>query len=58
MKITKNPSGGATLTLEAGEVPLLRLAMERATFIDTPPGQQEEILRFADDVMKALAGGA
>ena len=55
MTIDKSEAGGAILTLERKEIELLRLALERASFIDTPPGRQNEILRFADDLLKALA---
>ena len=55
MTIETTGSGGAVITLDANEVDLLRLALERATFIDTPPGRQNEILRFAEDLLKGIA---
>jgi len=53
MKIDRTEQGGMVIALDAKEVALLRLALERATFVDTPPGRQSEILRFADDLLKA-----
>ena len=58
MKIEKTPSGGMTIVLEPSEVPLMRFTLERAMFVDTPPDRQEEILRFAEDLLKGLTGGA
>jgi len=55
MTIETTGSGGAVITLDAKEVDLLRLALERATSIDTPPGRQNEILRFAEDLLKGIA---
>lgn len=55
MKVEKIASGGVTVTLEGKEVDLMRLALERASFIDTPPDRQDEILRFADDLLRAIA---
>lgn len=55
MKIDKTNDGGVVIALDANEVALLRLALERASFIDTPPGRQDAILRFADDVLRAIA---
>ena len=54
MTIDRTGSGGAVITLDAAEVGLLRLALERASFIDTPPGRQNEILRFAEELLKAV----
>ena len=55
MKVEKNASGAVSLVLEGKEVELMRLTLERATFIDTPPGRQDDILRFAEDLLRALA---
>jgi hypothetical protein len=33
----------------------MKLTLERASFIDTPPGRQDEILRFAEDLLRAFA---
>ena len=54
MKVEKT-SSGATLVLEGKEIELMKLTLERASFIDTPPGRQDEILRFAEDLLRALA---
>jgi hypothetical protein len=54
VKVDKT-SNGATVVLEAAEVELMKLTLERASFIDTPPGRQDEILRFAEDLLRALA---
>ena len=45
MKVTRD-NGGATLHLDERELKLLRRALERASYIDTPPGEQEAILAF------------
>lgn len=55
MKIEANPSNEAVIVLARKEVELLVLTLERASFIDTPPGRQQEILSFAEDLLKALA---
>ena len=55
MRIDRSAGGGAAIALDAKEVEVMRLALERATFIDTPPGRQDEILRFAEDLLRALA---
>ena len=55
MKVEKSAGGGVTVALEGKEVDLMRLTLERASFIDTPPGRQDEILRFAEDLLRALA---
>ena len=41
-----------TLTLE--EVRYLRYALERATFLDTPPQHQRQIYNFADSLLRKL----
>lgn len=55
MKIDKTQSGGVVIVLDAGETSLLRLALERASFIDTPPGRQDDILKFTDELLKATS---
>ena len=55
MKVEKNASGGVTVALEGKEIELMRLTLERASFIDTPPNRQDEILRFAEDLLRAIA---
>jgi len=47
-----------TIHLEPREVEVLRLALDRAGFIDTPPDRQDEILRFSDDLRRAMSGPA
>jgi len=55
MRIDKAHEDEVAIVLEKKEVELMRLALERASFIDTPPGRQGEILRFADDLLRELA---
>jgi hypothetical protein len=43
-----------TLTLAAHEIDLLRLVLKRATFEDTPPGDQRAIMEFANGLLGAL----
>ena len=42
------------ITLGEREVKLLRHALERASFIDTPPGEQAEIAHFCARALEAL----
>jgi len=42
------------LTLTVEEVRYLRFALERATFLDTPPQQQRQIYNFADSLLREL----
>ena len=58
MKVETSTSGGMTIHLEPREVEVLRLALDRAGFIDTPPDRQDEILRFSDDLRRAMSGPA
>ena len=48
---------GALVRISLGEreLTLLRHALERASFIDTPPGEQAEIAHFCSRVLEALA---
>ena len=55
MKVENSAGGGATIALEGREVEVMRLALERASFIDTPPDRQDEILHFAEELLNALA---
>lgn len=55
MRVEKTPSGGVTIALEKSEVEVMRLALERASFIDTPPDRQDEILRFAEELLRVTA---
>ena len=43
------------ITLGERELSLLRHALERASFIDTPPGEQAEIAQFCARALEALA---
>jgi hypothetical protein len=42
------------LTLVGDEPKYLRMALERATFQDTPPGEQRAIYNFSDSLLKEL----
>lgn len=53
------PGGpGLKLVLTESDVYLLRRALERASFIDTPVGEQEEIATFCERVLEALGPSA
>jgi hypothetical protein len=47
---------GGTVRIEIGadELRLLRRALERASFIDTPPAEQAEIAAFCTRALEAL----
>jgi len=45
---------GLRLVLGPGELRLLRWALERASFIDTPPEQQAAILNFCARTLELL----
>lgn len=45
------------ITLGKREVELLRHALERASFIDTPVGEQADIAAFCARVLEALPTG-
>jgi hypothetical protein len=44
------------ITLGEREVTLLRYALERASFIDTPAGEQGAIANFCARALEALGG--
>jgi hypothetical protein len=44
-----------TLTLTARELYLLRRALERASFMDTPAAEQPEIMSFCSQVLEATS---
>lgn len=48
-------SGNVRVVLDAREVKLLRHALERALFIDTPVADQEAIMTFSNRLLDALA---
>jgi hypothetical protein len=54
MTIDKLDDGSVRLALSAEEVPYLKLALQRATFLDTPPMLQKEIYNFADNLLRIL----
>ena len=49
---------GVRLTLTPGETELLSLALQRATFEDTPPDRQVAILEFASALQRQLEGAS
>jgi hypothetical protein len=55
MKVTSLEDGALRIDLTAEEARLLRLALERATFIDTPAGDQAAIMNFCTRALDALA---
>jgi hypothetical protein len=55
MKIEKNAQSEAVIVLTRKELELLKLALERATFVDTPPDRQRDILVFAEEMLKGLS---
>jgi hypothetical protein len=54
MEVTRERSG-VRITLDAREVTLLRYALERASFIDTPAREQAAIANFCARVLEGLA---
>jgi hypothetical protein len=55
MKIEKQ--GKETrLVLSAKELGLLRRALQRASFVDTPASEQADILAFCEQALEALDG--
>jgi len=54
MKHERTPQGGLKLELDAREARLMRYLAERATFVDTPPEEQEAILQLAEQILAAL----
>ena len=53
MKIERQGEG-VRIELNAAEVRLLRRALERASFIDTPVSEQAEIAAFCARALEAL----
>ena len=51
--VSVNPAS-VRLTLVGEEVKYLRMALERATFLDTPPGEQRAIYGFAEALLRHL----
>lgn len=56
MHCERDPAGGLTLRLDAREVTVFRHLVERASFLDTPPEVQDDILRLADELLKGMGG--
>lgn len=56
MKVSKQGKE-VTLTLDAQEAKLLRRALERASFVDTPVEEQEAILGFCAKALEKLQDG-
>ena len=54
MRSERKPDGGLTLELDAKEARLLRFLAERASFMDTPPEEQEPTLQLAEEILAAL----
>ena len=55
MKHERTPGGGLKLELDAREARLLRFLAERATFVDTPPEEQDAIFRLGEQILSVLA---
>ncbi len=53
MQIERNDDG-VRLVLDSRELRLLRRALERAAFIDTPAAEQEEIAAFCSRALETL----
>ncbi len=53
MEVIRERSG-VRITLDAREVTLLRYALERASLIDTPAGEQAAIANFCARVLEGL----
>ena len=54
MEIVSEKPASVRLTLVGDEVKYLRMALERATFLDTPPGEQRAIYSFAETLLRRL----
>jgi len=50
----KQTKRGITVELVEEEVSLLKLTLMRATFEDTPPDKQRQILDFASELLRTL----
>lgn len=57
MKVERTPAT-TTITLSSVEEKLLRRALERASFIDTPVEEQAEIASFASRALEQLSDRA
>ena len=54
MEVAPTSDGGTTLTLTSREVMLLRTALERALFLDTPPHVQGATMDLAEELLRML----
>lgn len=54
MDVERQNAGGLRIALTGEEAHLLRRALERALFIDTPAAEQPAILAFCSLVLDAL----
>ena len=54
MKCGRTPEGGLDLALDPREAVVFRHLVERASFLDTPPDQQDAIARMAGRILKEL----
>ena len=54
MDVERAGDGGLRIALTRDEAHLLRRALERALFIDTPAAEQPAILAFCSQVLEAL----
>jgi hypothetical protein len=55
MELEAGADGRVRLVLTPRETHLLKRALERASFIDTPVGEQEEIAAFCARALETLA---
>jgi hypothetical protein len=56
MKCKPTADGGLRLEIEASETAVFRYLVERASFLDTPPDQQEAILRMVERILEGGYG--
>jgi hypothetical protein len=56
VEITTTAPHRARITLDARELYLLQVALERACYLDTDPADQKAALTFAEDLLRAIRG--
>lgn len=54
MKVEQQADGGVVIRLEKRESMLLRVALERASFVDTQPQHQAATLELTEKLLAAL----
>lgn len=54
MKVEQRSDGGVVICLEEQETMLLRVALERASFVDTQPQHQAATLDLTEQLLAAL----